>query len=46
MKEVFHNGPKGFLTLLVPCMWFILSQRFEDRLTSGSEFSNESTNVL
>ena len=39
---------KGFLTLIIPCMGFILSQKLEDGLTSGSELfrSLKSTHIL
>jgi len=46
VEEILLDRFKGFLELIIPCMWFILPYEFEDRLTSGSELGNESTNVL
>ena len=46
MEKIFFNELKGFLTLIIPCMGFILSQKLEDKLTSGGEFGNESIDVL
>ena len=41
MEEIFLNELKSFLIFVIPFMRFIPSG-----LTSGSEFGNESTNVL
>ena len=41
MEEIFLNELKSFLIFIIPFMRFIPSG-----LTSGSEFGNESTNVL
>ena len=46
MNEVFIDKFKGFLTFIIPCMGFILSQKFEDELTSESKFGYESANIL
>jgi len=46
MEKVFLDKFKGFLTLSIPCMGFILSQKLEDRLTSEGKFGNESAVVL
>ena len=46
VEEIFLDKFKGFLVLIIPCMWFILPKEFEDGLTSRGEHGNESTNVL
>ena len=46
VEEIFFDKFKGFLAIIVPYIWFILPQEFEDGLISGSELGNESTNVL
>ena len=46
MDKVLLDKLKDFLTFIIPCMGFIISQKLEDGLTSGSEFGNKSINVL
>ena len=46
MQKIFFNKLKVFLTLIIPCRGFILSQRIKNGLTSGGEFGNESPNKL
>ncbi|XP_075659054.1 protein neprosin-like [Castanea sativa] len=42
MEKIFFNELKGFLTLIIPCMGFILSPKLKNGLTSGGELGNES----
>ena len=46
MDKVLLDKLKDFLTFIIPCMGFIISQKLEDGLTSGSEFGNELANVV
>ena len=46
MEKIFLDNLEGFLAFIIPCMGFIFPQKFEDRFTGGSEFGNESANVL
>jgi len=46
MEEIFFNELKSFLAFIIPFMRFFLPYELKDGLTSGSEFGNESANVL
>ena len=46
MEEIFLDKFKGFLALIVPCVWFILPKEFKYGLIGGGELGDELTNVL
>ena len=46
MEEILLDKLKGFLALIIPYLWFIPPQEFEDGLTSRGKLGNELTNVL
>ena len=46
MEKILLDKLKGFLTFVIPCVGFILPQKFEDGFTSGGKFGDESANVL